>query len=66
MRLAKVQFPAVYVEYAPEYPFKEGDVVLLLGEIENMPGHLVVALMDGRVLFGFHPELFRVLTEDET
>lgn len=66
MTLAKVQFPKVYAEYAPMYPFKDGDTVLLLGEIENMPGHVAVALKDGRVLGGFHPELFRVLSEDET
>lgn len=65
MKLAKVKFPRAYRGYEKDYPFKRGEVVLVLGEIENMPGHVAVALRDGRVLYGFHPELFRVLTEDE-
>ena len=47
------------------YPFKEGDHVLMLGEIEQMPGHVAVALKDGRVLFGYHAENFRKLTREE-
>jgi hypothetical protein len=48
-----------------EYPFKNGDTVLMLGEIEQMPGHVAVALKDGRVIFGYHAENFRKLTREE-
>jgi hypothetical protein len=48
-----------------DYPFKNGDTVLMLGEIEQMPGHVAIALKDGRVLFGYHEENFRKLTEEE-
>jgi hypothetical protein len=49
----------------PGYPFKNGDVVLMLGEILQMPGHVAVALKDGRVVFGYHVENFRPLTDEE-
>jgi hypothetical protein len=45
--------------------FRNGDHVLFFGEIANMGGHCAVALKDGRVLFGYHTENFRKLTEDE-
>jgi len=51
--------------YKDAYPFKDGEAVLLLAEIQNMQGHYAVATRDGRVLWGFHPETFRVPTEDE-
>jgi hypothetical protein len=47
------------------YPFKDGDTVLMLGEIEQMPGHVAIALKDGRVLFGYHAEYFRKLSQEE-
>jgi hypothetical protein len=47
------------------YPFKEGDTVLMLGEIEQMPGHVAVSLKDGRVVFGYHVENFRKLSREE-
>jgi len=52
-------------EYAKYYPFKNGDHVLMLGEIQQMPGHMAVALQDGRVVFGYHAEWFRRLTREE-
>ena len=48
------------------YPFANGDRVLLLGEISNMPDHIAVATRDGKVHFPYHPENFRVLTQGET
>jgi hypothetical protein len=29
------------------YPFKNGETVLVFGEVENMPGHVVLATKDG-------------------
>jgi hypothetical protein len=48
-----------------QYPFGEGDRILILGEIEHMPGHVAIALNDGRVVFGYHGDNFRKLKEDE-
>jgi len=39
------------------YPFKRGDIVTLLGEISNMPGHFVVVLSDG-VIRNCHDDFF--------
>jgi len=51
--------------YKDKYPFKEGDTVLMMGEVEQMPGHVVIATKDGKVLFGYHAENFRRLTQEE-
>ena len=53
---AKVKALPVFEEstgLAP-YPFFEGDLVCVLGELVGMEGHYVVALPDGRVVFGYH------------
>ncbi len=54
------------IETSTNYPFHNGDVVLVIGEIQNMPGHVAIALKDGRVLFGWHKENFRKLKRSET
>jgi hypothetical protein len=51
--------------YEDKYPFKEGDHVLMLGEIEYMPGHVAVVTRDGLVRWGYHVEYFRKLTREE-
>jgi hypothetical protein len=51
--------------YLDSYPFKPGETVLCLGEIENMPGHVAVARHDGHVYFGYHPENFPRLEEED-
>jgi hypothetical protein len=51
--------------YEDKYPFKEDDTVLVTGEIDLMPGHVVVVLKDGRTVFGYHDENFVPLTEEE-
>ncbi len=58
-------YEALPIAEGYEYPYKAGDRVLMLGEVAQMPGHCVIALQDGRVLFGYHTENFRRLTEDE-
>ena len=45
--------------------FLAQDRFVYLGEIPNMPGHVVVAAENGRVYFGFHDDDFEELTEDE-
>ena len=34
-------------------PFKPGELVLVLGEISNMKGHIVLVHRDGTVLWGY-------------
>ncbi len=46
------------------YPFDKGEVVLILGEIEQMPGHCAV-VSKGVVHVGYHNGNFRKLTKDE-
>jgi len=48
-----------------DYPWEENEAVLLLGGIENMPGHVAVATKDGKVHWGFDADSFREPTEDE-
>lgn len=51
----------------PNHPLGEleGKHVLFLGEISDMPGHCAVANGAGKVLWGYHTDNFRALTEDE-
>ena len=51
--------PGFYKEFLAQETF------VYLGEIPNMPGHVVVAAENGRVYFGFHDDDFEELTEDE-
>lgn len=51
-------------DYLDHYPFIAGEVVLCLGEIENMPGHVAVVKKDGRVLYGYHPENFSRMKDE--
>lgn len=54
--------PATHEEL---YPFKNGDDVLVLGEIVHIPGHVAIALNDGRVVWAYDQCWFRPLTEEE-
>lgn len=63
MKLTRKRFklPAEYKDYQDYYlslGFKDGDLILCLGEIENMPGHLAIVNRNGQVRWGLHPELF--------
>ncbi len=51
--------------YEDQYPFDVNETVVFLGEIEQMPGHCVVAKRNGQVLWGYHTENFVELTEYE-
>jgi len=52
-------------DYMQKYPFRNGDIVLFMGEVEQMPEHSVIATRDGKVHFGYHSDWFVKLTEDE-
>lgn len=47
------------------YPFNMHEVVVFLGEINEMPGHCIVAKKDGKVKWGYHTENFRKIKENE-
>ena len=49
-----------------KYPFKNKERVLCLGEVVNMPGHYAIAKSDGKISYGWHPENFKQLTDEET
>ena len=44
---------------------KAGEVVLFIGEIENMNGHSVVVNKAGKVIWGYHTDHFREAIDDE-
>jgi hypothetical protein len=49
-----------------DYPFKDGEHVLVLGEIRHMPGHVAVVAKDGgAVHYAYHAENFRMLRPEE-
>ena len=63
------KLPPEYQPWADHYTglgFKDGDLVLYLGEIENMPGHVAVVNRNGQVRWGFHPELFEDFDEENS
>ena len=52
--------------YEKGYPFKVGETVLILGELQNMPHHYAVVTEDGQIGFGFHLDLFKIVTGEES
>lgn len=60
------RFDTVGLEgYLDHYPFTPNETVLCLGEIENMPGHVAIAKKDGRVFWGYHPENFPKIPDED-
>ena len=62
--LAKIAIPKADCKRY-KFPFKEGDTVLVFGDIAKMPGHCVFAGKDGKVHFGYHTADFTPLAEEE-
>lgn len=46
-------------------PIEKGDTVLFLGEIPNMKGHIAFVDRDGKIWWGYHPDIFRQPVEGE-
>jgi hypothetical protein len=61
------QLPLVKVaENASGYGLKKGDVYVVLGEIAQMPGHVVVLNHNtGEVKSGYHTENFEIIPVNE-
>ena len=51
--------------YELKYPWKNGEALLLLGEIGNIPGHVAVATTQGKVHWAYDLDSFREPTDDE-
>jgi hypothetical protein len=47
------------------HPLKYGEVVLFLGDMVDVPGHVAVIRYSGETVLMCHPEDFRRATEDE-
>jgi hypothetical protein len=58
MRQMQFKFDGLPKEYRDGYPFEEGELILFMGEIENMPGHCVVVKRNGKVIWGYHTDHF--------
>ena len=52
------------VGFEDAYSFKNGERVLYLGEITNMPGHVAIVHKE-KVHWGYHSENFHIVPEDE-
>lgn len=55
----KLKFPylARCVNMADGFPFKNGDIVVMLGELSNMQGHYVFS-HEGKIYDGWHLDHF--------
>ena len=47
------------------YPFNMHESVVFLGEINEMPGHCIVARKNGNVMWGYHTDNFRKIKKEE-
>lgn len=63
MKLKLVKYTPI--QDNPYFPYKPGSHFVLLGEVENAPGHIVLADKNGTVLWMYHDSDFTELTEDE-
>jgi hypothetical protein len=50
--------------YKTGYPFKEGEIMLYLGEVVGMEGHCIVVNSSGKIFWGYHTENFSQFIED--
>ena len=71
LQLVKVKLPKSVQNHAESrtmntgYPFKNGEMLLWLGGIPQMPGHCVVVNKNGKVLWGYHTDNFVEPDEDD-
>jgi hypothetical protein len=48
-----------------QYPWKAGDILLYLGEIRQMPGHVAVVTRGGKIHWGYHDDNFEEPSEED-
>jgi hypothetical protein len=67
--LTQPKLPRLVVVDCPDDPhyccWKNGEILLLLAEIQNLRNHYVVVSRDGKVHYGYHNDFFREPTQDE-
>ena len=64
IKLPRIMIADLPVGYENSYPWKNGDSVLVLSEIQNMKHHYVV-VFNYKTYVGYHIDSFRERTEDE-
>ncbi len=47
-----------------KYPFHHDEVMLFLGEVRQMPGHLIVVNKQGLTFWGYHEDHFVKVPDD--
>lgn len=57
-KLKVVRFKKTSNNFQGNYPFNEGENLLLLGGIENMPNHVAVADKEGKVYWAYRAKNF--------
>ena len=66
LKLVKFDFSELPEKYWKEYPLSVYDVFVMLGEIEQMPGHCVVCnIKTGQTYSCYHTDNFVELTDEE-
>lgn len=66
--LHKVKLPDSYTGYEDYYRdlgIRDGQIILCLSEISNMPNHFAVVSSKGTVVYGLHSDMFVEVMEDE-
>jgi len=64
----KIKYPVVVIAIEDGWKgsWKKGDLLLCLGEISNMLGHIVVVCRKtGKIFWGVHEWTFRIPTDNE-
>ena len=66
LKLYKFDTTNLPEKYHNLYPFTNGEVVAMLGEIEGMDGHCIIASKKtGLIHVGYHTDNFVEISEDE-
>jgi hypothetical protein len=60
-----VKFYLPNPNYSRNFPFKENEILLFLGEIKQMPGHCIIVNRRGSVYWGYHTDNFIEPSEDD-
>ena len=66
LKLVKFDFDSLPIEFHSQYPFARHDVFVMLGEVDRMEGHCVVAhFKTGQIFVNYHTDNFVELPDEE-
>jgi hypothetical protein len=66
LKLVRFNFDDISVEHHCLYPFSKAQIFVILGEVEQMPGHCIIAdIKTGQIYSCYHTEDFVELNEEE-